>query len=239
MSITITEPIVLALDKPNLSEADALISKLRPYIGMIKIGSPLYYAHGKDALKLSANYNIPLFLDARISDIPSVTKNTVDVLCGQLAQFSQESYISIQCSAGFESCRAAILASEGSNTKIVGNTISSTFSSSDMYDVFNSGQLTQRTSAFIKLALKQGVKHFVNAPQHLEILRRDYKDSIVIFSAGIRNTNAEPDDQKRVKTASFAIKNGSDWVIIGRPITEAPDPVNAIMYIKQQIDKVK
>src|SRR5277367_2785850 len=113
-------PIILALDYDNLADADAMLSKTRPHIGMIKIGLELFTSCGKESLSLARQYNIPVFLDLKLCDVPTTIKKTIGSLMGSMAPLPGNNFISIHCFGGGEMCKAAMEVTQGSNVKPVG-----------------------------------------------------------------------------------------------------------------------
>lgn len=225
--------IILALNTPDLGLADQIVSECRPYIGMIKIGSPLFLTAGDAALDLSGRYNIPMFLDMKIHEYPSVTSKVTEILCEKLSRYQGTHFLSVDCFSGTNSIEAATKVTKGSNIKIVGSTLMTT--SPDSRFLRGSPSTTTQTQVNLN---KKFTDHFTVGATHLSILKRDNSKSILI-AAGIRSSNGNNHDHLRMKTASFAAKNGADWIIIGRPITESLDYARMADYFENQIEKVK
>src|SRR3954469_2669664 len=107
-------PIVLALDTSDLSEADRVLSEVRDNIGMVKIGLELWSAYGPESLKLCQNYNIPVFLDLKLHDIPNTVAKTVSVILDKHSNKCDIRFISAHTFGGKEMLEAALLATRGS-----------------------------------------------------------------------------------------------------------------------------
>lgn len=235
-------PIILALDFDSLSDAEQMLSKVRPHIGMIKIGLELFIAYGKDTLALAQDYDIPVFLDLKLHDIPNTVGKTMSVLCKTLSPLSGKHFVSIHCFGGKEMCKQAILAAQSSNVIPTGVTL---LTSLDSYDLGRFGfrdcrlgykavDLAAIGHSCLGINPPVGLESFVCAPQQLKMVRNYLGDDATIITPGIRLNEAESDDHKNVKSASFAMKNGATWLVIGRPITQASDPATAAEVFKTQ-----
>jgi orotidine-5'-phosphate decarboxylase len=263
-------PIILALDYDNLNEADAMLSKTRPHIGMIKVGLELFSSCGREALSLSRHYNIPLFLDLKLLDVPTTIRKTMDGLMGSLVSLPGNHFFSIHCFGGREMCKTALEITKGTNVKPVGITLLTSFDSGDVGDLgFNNSNLGTRAVKITRLGMgcidpgkpaypghpgypgyanyppvpatpaipPVGLDTFVCAPAQLPLMRKHYKNEITLISPGIRFDTMEPNDHKAAKPASFALKNGANWLVIGRPITQAHDPVAMAQAFEKIADK--
>jgi orotidine-5'-phosphate decarboxylase len=236
-------PTILALDYSDLSDARQMLSKVRPYIGMAKIGLELFTAYGKNSLELSQEFNVPIFLDLKLHDIPKTVGKTIEVICNLLSGFNQQHYLTVHCSGGKEMCKTALKVTEGSNIKIVGITALTSLNERDFRDLgYRDSRASTRTSDLLELgrdcnAKNDGINAFVCAPNQLPTMRKNYPLDIELISPGIRDDSQEDQDHKRFKPASFAFKNGATWIVVGRPITQAHDPVSAALHFQDQADK--
>lgn len=238
-----TSPIILALDYSDLNEAREMISKVRPYIGMIKIGLELFSSVGsKEALALSKEFSIPVFLDLKLHDIPTTVGNTVISLCEQFSQYQYgENFISVHCSGGMDMCGVAKEAAEGSGVTIVGVSLLTSIESSDLAAMkFKDRRIGPKSVDFGFIGYAGGLRHFVCPPAQLRVFSSSLPNSMFI-TPGIRSTNDAIDDHSNsnVKTAGFAIKNGATWLVIGRPITQSADPIKSANYILEQVKRAQ
>ncbi len=251
-------PIILALDYSNLQEARSVLELVRSNIGMIKIGLELFTAHGKEALELSTDFGIPIFLDLKLNDIPTTVEKTVSVVCYMLGQHAGEHFLSIHCSGGKKMCEAALNASQGSNVTMTGVTALTSLSSEDFAEMgFQTVSAGKRTSDLLLLGadcqneyskqdpvthkrIFKGLTHFVCAPNQLNLINSyEFDKTLTLITPGIRMDKEEKNDHDRSKPAGFALRNGAAWIVIGRPITQAKDPVAASLYFKEQADRIK
>lgn len=220
-------PIIVALDFPTMDEAEAMLAKVRPHVGMIKIGLEMFTANGWDCLTLAKQYNVPMFLDLKLYDIPNTVKKTVEVVCTKLASLKGEHFLSIHCLGVSKMCKAAVEAAAGSNVNIAGITFLTSLEWQDLRDMgYRDTRVANQTSEIVKRGKKWGITHFVCAPPQLSLMRKHLGQDAVLITPGIRAEGDDAQDHKRSKPASFALKNGANWLVIGRPITQAADPVS-------------
>jgi len=235
-------PIILALDYSDLSEATNMLSKVRQHIGMIKIGLELFTAHGRDALELGKHFNIPVFLDLKLFDIPTTISRTTKVVCEQLAQCGGHHFLSVHTFGGQEMCQAAMKAADSSNVSIVGITILTSMSERELgYLGFTDRRIGPRTVYAAELVgdtkSSPRVEHFVCAPTQTQLMRQHLGDKVTLITPGIREDSTKLDEHKRTATVSGALKKGSNWLVIGRPITQAADPAYAASVFADQAER--
>lgn len=237
-------PIILALDYSDLEDARAILHKVRPNIGMTKIGLELFTAYGKESLELSNEFNIPIFLDLKLHDIPKTVAKTVEVVCRLLSGFNHQHYLTIHCAGGREMCKEALLASQGSNVQLAGITLLTSLERRDFRELgFSDSRDATRTTdpGYIGtqcISKTEGLKTLVCAPTQLVVMQNHFKD-VNFVTPGIRLDSEESHDHKRTKPASFALKNGATWIVVGRPITQAHDPVMAALHFQDQVDRYR
>ena len=260
-------PVILALDYNNMSEADAMLSKVRPHIGMIKVGLELYTSVGKESFSLAKYYNIPIFLDLKLCDTPTTVRKTMEGLMGSLATLPGNHFISVHCFGGREMLQAAFEVAKGSNVKPVGITLLTSFGGDDLYDLgFTNRSIGIKTVGMTKLGMgcvdrgkasypaspptpwgpgspaivghpPIGLDTFVCAPAQCALLRKHFEDSITLISPGIRLDDMASNDHKNAKPASFALRTGANWLVVGRPITQAPDPRMMAQHFEKIAEK--
>lgn len=250
-------PIILALDYSDVNDARKLLSQVRPNIGMIKIGLELFTASGKEALELSNQFNVPIFLDLKLHDVPTTVSKTVSVVCQLLSQCPGDHFLSIHCFGGGTTCEAALKAASGSNVTIAGVTALTSLEEDDFWEMgFRTLAVGKRAVALAEIGadcsnitgdyqsdknrkrIFTGLKHFVCAPDRLKLMI-SHIGEMNFICPGIRADGEETHDHKKTKPIGFALRSGATWVVVGRPITQAVDPVAASAYFKSQADKWK
>jgi orotidine-5'-phosphate decarboxylase len=233
-------PIILALDYNNLDDARNILNRVRSNIGMIKVGLELFTACGKEALTISKEFNIPVFLDLKLHDVPTTVSKTTSVICEMLALYQGEHFLSVHCSGGATMTASAALAARSSNVHIVGITVMTSLTQSDVKNIYDTRQISIHSAWLAELS-KQNIPnhldHFVCAPASLKVMRKRVKNNPILITPGIRGPHEQLHDHRNPQTINHALKEGTNWVVIGRPITQASDPAEAAKYFKQQTDK--
>lgn len=237
-------PIILALDYSNLDDADMMLDKVSKHIGMIKVGLELFTAHGWECLKLAEKYSKPIFLDLKLFDIPTTVAKTVRVACQRLADVDGPHFLSVHTMGTKEMCKAALEASTYSNVKITGITLLTSFSWQDLSQLgYSDTRVNIQTSHFARLGRSctskdwkstEGLTHFVCGPSHVPLLRKHLGNEVTIITPGIRPPDTAVNDHKNSATIPQALKNGANWLVIGRPITQDADPA----FIAEQFAEV-
>jgi orotidine-5'-phosphate decarboxylase len=231
-------PIILALDCHDIKEASNILNKARPYIGMIKIGLELFTAEGWESLKLASDFNIPVFLDLKLHDVPTTVAKTTRVLCDCLSKFDGNHFLSVHCFGGRGMLEAALKETKQSNVTLVGITALTSLSEDDFRDFgFKDRRAGVKSLDLATLGCNAGLSHFVCGPAHLQLMKK-YFGGYTFITPGIRTETDESDDHAKSKPARFAIKNGANWIVIGRPITKAADIRAAAIYFKNQVELV-
>ncbi|MGK7921737.1 MAG: orotidine-5'-phosphate decarboxylase [Trichodesmium sp.] len=234
------DKIIVPLDVPSQAAAIALIDKL-PEIIWWKVGLELFVSCGPEILSILKQRQKRIFLDLKFHDIP----NTVAGACRSAASYGVD-LLTIHATAG----RAALTKAqealvEGAKTteqkppRLIAITILTSLTSRDLaFDLKIPLELPEYALQMALLAQESGLSGAVCSPQEVEQLRRVCRDDFVLVCPGIRPSWAEAGDQKRSLTPSQAIKAGADYLVIGRPITAAADPKEALERICQEIEKI-
>jgi orotidine-5'-phosphate decarboxylase len=193
---------------------------------MLKVGLELFIGAGPGAVKLGEETGLPVFLDLKLHDIPE----TADRAVARVASLGAR-YVTIHASGGPAMVGRAVrrAADEGTGLEVVAVTV---LTSMDGADLERIGALSGSTPAshalrLARLAYDEGVRAFVSSPRELALLRRELGKDVVLIAPGIRASGGGGDDQKRVATVTEAIRAGADWLVVGRPIRDAKDPLVA------------
>lgn len=260
-------PIILALDYNNMSEADYMLTRVRPHIGMMKVGLELYTSVGREAFSLAKHYNLPVFLDLKLCDTPTTVRKTMEGLMGSLATLPGSHFVSVHCFGGREMLNTAYEVAKGSNVKPVGITLLTSFDGSDLADLgFSNRSVGIKAVGMTKLGMgcvdrgiqahpgypatrwgaaippipgkpPVGLDTFVCAPAQCALLRKHFENNITLISPGIRLDDMASNDHKNAKPASFALRTGANWLVVGRPITKAPDPLMMAQHFEKIAEK--
>lgn len=215
-------PIFVALDVPSAAAALAQATQLRPHVGGFKVGLELFCAAGPDIVtQLGA---AQVFLDLKFHDIP----NTVAGASRVAAQLGVMLF-NVHCLGGAAMMRAGAEATRtvNSHTKIIGVTILTSHDAAQLQELGLAEEPAVAARRLARLAQEAGLDGVVCSPQEVVAIRAECGPDFLLVTPGVRPAGAAVGDQKRVMTPQEALAAGSDWLVVGRPITAAPDPAQA------------
>ncbi len=220
--------IILPLDVPNLEGARQITTTLWNSIGVLKIGLQLFLKEGTSALKAVAPIPLDVFLDLKLHDIPATVSDAVKSVADYNIKF-----LTVHTFGGPAMLKAAVEAAP-KGMIILGVTVLTSLSDEDLnyMDMKNNTQDLVRNLAL--MAWDQGVRGFVCSPLEVGMLRKELPPEAILVVPGIRPTKTD-DDQKRTATPSKAMEAGATYLVIGRPILAAEDPVAAAKSISDEI----
>jgi orotidine-5'-phosphate decarboxylase len=221
--------IIVPLDVPSEADAIALVEQL-PQVTFWKVGLELFVSTGPEILRLLKQRQKRIFLDLKFHDIP----NTIAGACRAAATYGAD-LITIHAVAGRSALESAVAAvGEGSKeagfppSKLIAVTLLTSLSSRDLaFDLKIPLELPDYVLQMALLAREAGLDGVVCSPQEASQLRQVGGDDFLLVCPGVRPSWAQAGDQKRAMTPSEAIEAGADYLVIGRPITAAPEPVAA------------
>ena len=221
-------PIAVALDDMGEADALALARELAGVVWGFKINDLLLQC-GVDVVGRIKKYG-KVFCDPKLYDIPNTVANQVHLLTGAGADL-----VTLHCSGGGEMLRAAVAARQGSS-RLIGVTILTAMDSETCKSVYL-GEVPERIGHFARLAREAGIDGIVCAPGDLSLIdEADPDHRLMRVTPGVRpEWHTRADDQKRPTTPEAAWQNGSDLLVIGRPITGADDPVQACASIVEEL----
>ena len=226
--------IIVALDYPDAKGALALVARLDPKLCRVKIGKELFTAAGSQLIENINKSGFSIFLDLKYHDIP----NTVAAACAAAAALGVW-MLNVHALGGRAMMSAAreAIAKGGKPPKLIAVTLLTSMGPADMIDVGLSGDPQEAVSRLARLAQECGLDGVVCSPQEAATLRKQFGKGFTLVTPGIRPAEAAQDDQLRVATPRQAIADGADYLVIGRPITRAPDPLAALRRINNEIAK--
>jgi orotidine-5'-phosphate decarboxylase len=227
----LASPVVFALDYPTLDDARRGALAVRDAVGMIKVGLELFVERGPDAVALGREVGRPVFLDLKLHDIPETVERAV-ARAGVLGA----SLLTVHAGGGRAMLeRAARRADrDGAGLSIVAVTVLTSLDAGDLAELGVSGAVADHARRLARVAFDAGVRHFVCSPHEVAAMREELGPEATLVTPGIRDAAADGDDQKRVATASRAIADGADLVVVGRPIRDAADPRGAAERIARE-----
>lgn len=230
-----TDPrIIVALDFPDAQGALALAQRLDPKQCRVKVGKELYTAAGPSLVEQLQRSGFTVFLDLKFHDIP----NTVAGACAAAAQLGVW-MINVHALGGRAMMAAAreAVAKSRKPPRLVAVTLLTSMAAADMADVGMAGGPQDAVLRLARLAQASGLEGVVCSPQEAGALRRQCGKDFLLVTPGIRPADADRDDQQRVATPRSATEAGANYLVIGRPITRAADPLAALRAIQAEIAK--
>lgn len=222
-------PVFCAVDTAELGRATTLTSQLRGVIGGLKLGLEFFTARGPVGVR-QVRAGMPLFLDLKLHDIPNTVAGAV-VSCAEL----EPDLITVHSQGGLEMMQAAVAAAKDAPhpPAIIAVTI---LTSLDQVDLNAAGMRDGPADSVRRLAAlanKAGCQGAVCSPHEIETLREDLGPDFMLVVPGIRPRGIAMEDQKRAMGPGEAMALGADILVVGRPITQADDPVAAATAIVQ------
>jgi orotidine-5'-phosphate decarboxylase len=231
------DKVIFALDVEHFSEAQRWVNILKDRIGMFKVGKQLFTHAGPKVVDMIRKKDQKVFLDLKFHDIP----NTV-AKAGEEATKLEVAMFNLHALGGFEMMKKTVEASrETAKTLgiprplILAVTILTSMDESVMKEVGIQGPILEEVGRLALLSMKAGVDGVVASPQEIGIIRERCGGKFLIVTPGIRLPSEKKDDQKRTLSPKEAISNGADYLVIGRPIKEAKDPLEAVQKIIEDI----
>tara|TARA_Y100001978_G_scaffold133437_1_gene119292 strand:+ start:58 stop:720 length:663 start_codon:yes stop_codon:yes gene_type:complete len=218
--------IIVAIDETDLDKASVIIDSLDPEKCMVKIGSVTFNSVGHQIIYYAAEKGFDIFLDLKLHDIPNTVRKSIEGLIPLPI-----SMLTIHTSGGKDMMLAAMETASNSKIKVFGVTALTSLSDEDAIDIFKRTSSDQ-VNAMLDLAVSAGIDGVVCSPHELELVSS--RKSLLSITPGIRLQDSD-DDQKRVMTPKEAIDLGSDFLVIGRPITSSPDIKKSLNEIYESI----
>jgi len=228
--------VIIALDVKSREEAYDLAARLREAV-IFKVGLELFTAEGPALFKKFKALRKDIFLDLKLHDIP----NTV---AGAVASGMRHGVrmMTIHASGGremmtkaAERAREAAAAANAPRPVLLGVTVLTSLKGPDLTEVGMDADVQAQVRRLAGLAKAAGLDGVVCSPQEIEVLRRDFGRELLIVTPGIRPAWAAAQDQKRIMTPAEAVAKGADYLVIGRPVTGAPDPREAFLRVVSEI----
>ncbi len=216
--MTSRAPIAVALDAPDLNTAAHWADLVTPHVSTLKIGLELYLRFGPEAVaSVRGPRGVDVFLDLKLHDIPA----TVGGAARAVAKVRPD-LMTVHAAAGTAAISAAVDALP--NTRIVAVTVLTSLSDRDLDDIGMTGPVGDAVRRLSVLAVAAGARGLVCSPREVAAVRAEVGPGITLITPGVRPSGEARHDQARVATPQEALQAGADLLVIGRPITGAPDP---------------
>lgn len=241
------ERLIVALDFPDADRAMQVATTLAPVVSRFKVGLELYSAAGLNVVKRLRELGASVFLDLKMHDIPNTVASAIEV-CVQPGVF----LLDVHASGGRAMLESAVQAVERAAThhglprpKLLGVTILTNLHHADLTDIGFSENTTVEEgknpiSAHVlklaRLCQEVGLDGVIASPQEIQIIREEVGPGFLIVTPGIRPAGADVNDQVRIATPTRAMRSGASYLVVGRPITAAPDPLDAARAIVREME---
>jgi orotidine-5'-phosphate decarboxylase len=241
--LTAKDKLIIALDVDTSTKALDLVRQLHSVAGMFKVGSQLFTSVGPQIVRDIIALDSKVFLDLKFHDIPHQVAGAA-----RSAAELGVSLFTIHASGGSEMMRRAVEAvaevgdKGGTRSRVLAISILTSMDATSLSQIGVSSTLTESVLRLTKLAESSGVDGVVASPQEIANIRQTIPNpEFLVVTPGIRpaNNKATREDQKRVATPAAAIAAGASYIVVGRPITGAPDPVAAAHAILAEMQQRK
>ena len=225
--------LIVALDVDNQDRAQRLVDQLHEDIGMFKIGKELFTAEGPQIVRTIVASGAKVFLDLKFHDIPSTVAKAV----GAASQLGA-SFLTLHLSGGRPMLEAAASALPAEGTQLLGVTVLTSHTDATLKETGALGSVAETVRRLAVLARESGIDGVVCSPHEITLIREAIGDDILIVTPGIRPKGSAKSDQARVTTPREALRLGCEYIVVGRPITEAASPGDAARAIVEELSQV-
>ncbi|MBO2452467.1 orotidine-5'-phosphate decarboxylase [Actinomadura barringtoniae] len=216
--MTAAAPIAVALDAPDLETAARWATLVTPHVTTVKVGLELYLRYGPDVVaSVRGATRVQVFLDLKLHDIPA----TVAGATRAVARL-KPAFLTVHATGGEAMIRAAV--ENAGTAKIAAVTVLTSLRDGDLDALGLAGPASDAVRRLAVLAVDAGAQALVCSPQEANAVRAEVGPDITLITPGVRPSGSATQDQARVATPEEALEAGADLLVIGRPITGAPDP---------------
>jgi orotidine-5'-phosphate decarboxylase len=228
--ISARDRMIVALDLPTPQAARALVHDLGESVRFYKVGMELVYAGGLDLVKDLIAEGKKVFVDLKLHDIP----NTVERAAAQIARLGA-TFLTVH--AFPQTMKAAKIGVAGSGLQILAVTVMTSYDDDDLIEAGYACTVKELVARRAAQAKQIGIDGLILSPEELAATRAQLGSDILLITPGIRPAQAAHGDQKRVMTPQQAIADGADYLVIGRPVTQAEDPRASANAIVAEIEE--
>ena len=231
------DKLILALDVKDDKEAISWVDKLHDNVGYFKIGKQLFTATGPSVVKEIVSRGGGVFLDLKFHDIP----NTVSAASVEAVRLGVNMF-NVHSLGGYEMMARAAEAVNEESVKLgiekplfIAVTILTSSNEEGLREVGISTPIKEEVRNLALLTKKAGLDGVVASPQEISLIKEACGEEFIVVTPGVRPSFASKDDQKRVMTPGEAVKKGADYLVVGRPITKAENPIEAANLIAEEM----
>jgi orotidine-5'-phosphate decarboxylase len=228
--MTPRDRLIVALDLPGADAARRLVDRLAGRVGMFKIGKQLFTAAGPTLVSELVTRGEKVFLDLKYHDIPNTVAGAV-----RAAVSLGVSLVDVHGLAGRAAIEAAVKAVGEAPTRLIAVTVLTSHDDATLAEIGLHGPLSEAVRRLALLARGGGAHGVVASPHEVRLIREACGEGFLIVTPGVRPAGAAMRDQARAATPSAALSAGADYIVVGRPITEAADPPAATEAIVEEM----
>jgi len=227
------ERLIVALDVSSAAEAQQMVQRIGSAAGIYKVGLQLFTHEGPGLVRDLVASGRQVFLDLKFHDIP----NTVSHAVKAAAELGVH-MLTVHASGGAAMLQAAVEASAG-RVNVLAVTVLTSLNADDLHEVGVPSEVADQAVRIAELAQKAGCQGIISSPREIAVLRKQVGEDFMIVTPGIRPAGVETHDQQRVATPALAISSGASHIVVGRPITHAPDPAKAAQAIITEMEQAR
>ena len=235
--MTPEERLIVALDVATKEKALGLVEKLQTEVKIFKIGSELFTSCGPDIVAAIKRMGCDIFLDLKFHDIP----NTVAKSTAVVVRLSV-SILNVHALGGYDMMKRCAEAARDEakklkeeRPKVIAVTILTSMDENSLKKIGINDNMEKQVLKLAKLAKDASFDGVVASPSEVKLIRKELGQEFIIVTPGVRPEWAAANDQKRIATPKEAVLNGATYIVVGRPIVEAPDPLAAAKKVLEEI----
>ena len=222
--------LICAIDTTDIKKAAQLAASVKPYVDTVKLGMEFFYYNGATGYKKIAEAGAPIFLDLKLHDIPNTVAGGINALLPL-----KPAMLTVHASGGLEMLKAAQVKAQDSQTTILGVTILTSLDQLAIEQIGFNQKVESHVLRLAELAHRAGLKGIVCSPHELPAIKTRFRNELLTVVPGIRSADAEKGDQSRTMTPLQAKEAGADYIVVGRPITQAANPAEAAKAILEEL----
>jgi orotidine-5'-phosphate decarboxylase len=221
--------LIVALDRSDRTEILRLADAIGDSVGWLKVGLQAFVSNGPGIVRELKQRGPRIFLDLKFHDIPNTTGNAVSAAMAAGADMTNVH------AAGGRMMLASAARAAGEKVILLGVTVLTSLGDDELEAVGFTGDARSNVVRLSRLCAESGIHGVVASPLEITAIRESCGDDFLIVTPGIRGIDDNADDQKRTLAPAEALARGADYIVVGRPITAAPDPRSTALRIVEQI----
>ena len=233
MSKPIKSPVIVALDYAQRADAESLADRLDPALCRVKVGKELFTRAGPELVRALVGRGFEVFLDLKFHDIPNTTAAAV-AAAAELGVWM----VNVHAAGGpamLAAARKSLDPFGADAPLLIGVTVLTSMDAEQLHATGIAGEPAQQVLRLARLAHENGLDGVVCSAQEAPLLRAQLPQPFALVTPGIRPSGSAGDDQSRIATPAQAVADGSDYLVVGRPITRSADPLQALRAILREL----